>query len=145
MNSRTICALLGISAMIGAVNAHDYAAGQHWSYKTRPGEEKSVVVINLVEQDAKRGAIYHISVLHVNMPTLDGSASREMDLPHSPVSQQTLDDSVIALLETGEPVAAYRQGYEIWKAAFDAGKAGVFKIPVAQIVDFIEATIRKGR
>ena len=144
MKSRLLLALLTTSAMIGAVNAHDYAAGQQWSYQTRAGEEKSVVVIDLVEQDAKLGAIYHISILHVNIHKPGSAVRKETDLPHVPVSQKTLDASVIALLKTGEPVAAYRQGYAIWKESFDAGKAGVFTIPVTQIIDIIETTIPKG-
>jgi len=33
------------------------------------------------------------------------------------------------------------EGYGHWKAAFDAGEGGIFSIPVAQAVEYIEKAV----
>src|SRR5712672_2392569 len=140
MQSIAVILLMGLVAT--TANAHDYKEGQLWSYRSRPGVESSVVLIILIEQHAKIGSIYHISVLQAHLPNLKNGSRLTMDLPHFPVSKETLDKSVVSLLGHREILAAYRNGYNIWRAAFDAGRAGVFTLSVAEIVATIEDTIK---
>jgi hypothetical protein len=66
---RKVLASVGLLFMMGgAANAQDYAVGQVWSYHTRPGEDKSVLQINKIEQDPKLGTIFQISVYGIYIP-----------------------------------------------------------------------------
>jgi hypothetical protein len=67
------------------------------------------------------------------------------DVAHLPVSKATLDGSVVALTGTRERFPGYRSGYDQWKKAFDAGRAGVFTISLAEVVATIEAGILRPR
>ncbi|VFR47223.1 hypothetical protein BER2_3484 [plant metagenome] len=127
----------------GAATAPPYEAGQVWRYQTRPGEEQSRVLINKVERHDTLGWIFHISVLAVQVknPCSDGGISTA--LPHFPVSAQTLKDSLLEVEGSQAPNPDYLEGYEIWKAAFDKGEAGVFTLTVADIVGVVEQTINQ--
>ena len=134
---------MSLLSMFGFAKASDYSEGQVWSYKTRAGEESSTVLINKVEQNDKLGKIYHISLdgVKVKNPHIAGGFSN--DLPHFPVSQETLKKSLLKKVSTSPPNPEYLEGYSTWKEAFDAGEAGIFTISVAEIVGFIEETINK--
>ena len=65
-------------------------------------------------------------------------------LPHAPVDRNTLDNSVTELVGalSTEP-SDFADGYEIWKESFETGDAGVFDIPVTQIIEFVEDTVNR--
>ena len=135
--------IMSLLSMFGFAKAAEYSEGQVWSYKTRAGEEKSTVLINKVELNEKLGKIYHISVSDVKVknPRTDSGFSTE--LPHFPVSEETLTKSLIKLIGKREPNPDYIDGYNTWKAAFEAGEAGIFTVSVSEIVDFIEQAINQ--
>lgn len=119
---------------------HDkYRAGQVWSYKTRTGEENSRIYIVKVDTDGELGSIFHIYVdgIAIKNPHLPNGGS-QTSLPHSPVSAETLDASVVELIESDGKMPDISEGYGVWKEAYDKGEAGVFTIPVAKIVQYIE-------
>jgi len=128
------------AGLLGASNPaarHHYTAGQVWEYRTRPGDEGSLLKIQQVEADpplAKRGPIYHISVIgfHLSNPQVVSI------LPHAPVSQQTLDASVIRLATTSAAFPDAAPGIDEWRQA----KGGVFTIPVAEIIDILDQRTR---
>lgn len=127
----------------GKSKAADYSEGQVWSYKTRPGEEKSTVQINKIEWYEPVGHVFHISVdgLMIKNPLVEGGISTE--LPHAPVMEETLTQSFTTLICAREPNPNYIEGYEDWKATFDAGSGGVFNISVAKIVDAVESGLNQ--
>lgn len=63
---------------------------------------------------------------------------RSTGLPHLPVSGKTLDTSVTTLVRTTKDLPDIAPGYGLWREAFDRGKAGIFTLPVAKIIDGIE-------
>lgn len=65
-----------------------FAEGQVWEYRTRPGDEGSLLKIQRVEAGPDGSAIYHISVIGVR---LGGQAG--VQLQHLPVSAETLNGS----------------------------------------------------
>jgi hypothetical protein len=87
------------------------------------------------------GAIFHISVfgLHISNPRVAGGVLTE--LPHLPVSKETLDSSVESLTNTPVRPVAYEEGYVHWKKEFDAGHAGIYTMSVAEIVTLAEKTM----
>ena len=134
---------MSLLSILGLAQGADYAEGQVWKYKTRAGEANSTLQISKVESDPKLGKIFHISVfqVHVKNPGLASGVTTE--LPHFPVSRQTLDASVTQLIGTSPVKAAYQEGYAQWRQAFDAHKAGIFTIPVNQIVASVESIINQ--
>jgi hypothetical protein len=142
MQTRLI-ALFFIGAMtMSAAGAQSYAEGQIWSYKARPGEEGSTLLINKIEHDARVGPIYHISVAGVSVKNRQSPGAVQRDLPHFPVAERTLDASCVALVGNSSPNPAYLKGYTLWKQAFDQHQAGIFTVSVAEIVGAIESAVR---
>ena len=132
---------MSLASFFGFASAHDFQAGQVWAYKTRDGEAASTLLIDKVESDPKLGKIFHVSVSGVRVKNPKAASGLTTDLPHFPVSTQTLEQSCIRIVGHAEPNPAYLPGYAEWKRAFDQGQAGVFTIPVAEIVGGIESAI----
>lgn len=126
-------------------NKSTYAEGQVWTFHPRPGEDGATLLINRIESHPKLGEIFHVSVFGVRLdnPVIAGAVITE--LPHFPVSRETLDKSCLQLQGMREPNPDYLPGYDHWREAFDAGKAGVFDIPVAEIVDVVQQAIAQQR
>ncbi len=136
--------LAGLLALIGSTHAMaEYEVGQVWEYKTRPGEEASKLYIAKIDKHEKIGKIFHIYVdgLHIRNDRVESGFQEA--LPHAPVDTSTLDASVTKLVETTKDVPVVSDGYDIWKKAFDSGQGGVFNIPVAKIVEYIEGVVNK--
>jgi hypothetical protein len=133
--------MMSLLSFFGIASAQDFAEGQLWNYKTRPGENGSQVLINKVEIDPKLGKIFHISVsgVKVKNPKIAGGFSTT--LPHFPVSEETLKKSLTKFNGKSQPNPEYYEGYMTWKSAFDKGEAGVFTIDVADIVGVVEKAI----
>ena len=122
-----------------------YAEGQVWQYHARPGDTGSTLQINKIEIAGTR-EIFHLSVMDVCLenPMVSGGVTSE--LPHFPVSRETLDKSVTSLLAAPPRLIDYQDGYQEWRRAFDAGEGGVFTISVAEIVEVVvEAIARHSR
>ena len=135
--------IMSLFSILGLTNANGYSEGQVWSYKTRPGEEESTVLINKVESHEKLGKIFHISVSGVKVKNPHIAGGFSSDLPHFPVSEETLKKSLTKLAGKSKPNPEYLEGYNTWKEAFDAGQAGIFTISVSEIIGFVEVTINK--
>ena len=135
--------LLVLSLPAGPVLAADYAAGQIWSYHTRPGEEDSRLYIVRIDRELSAKPIFHIYVdgLKLKNPLMTGGIQDH--LPHAPVSQESLDASVVALLKSDAPMPNIAEGYSLWRLAFGRGQAGVFTMPVKEVVQYIEDAFNK--
>jgi hypothetical protein len=132
--ARIVTCLAGFLALTAQTAPPRYAVGQIWEYKTRPGDEGSLLKIQAIEDDpafAKLGPVYHISVIgfHFHNPRMTPV------LPHSPVSRETLDASVTRMTTNKATFPDVEAGIEEWHKA----RGGVFTIGVAQIVEIIDA------
>jgi len=121
----------------------EYKAGQRWSYKTRAGEEGSFLIILKVENDPKLGTIVHIALdgLKVkNRRSPDGLIERA---DHLPFAKGAIDKSVLKLLKENVDLPDFEEGYQMWREAFDANRAGIYTITVAEAVGVMEATLNQ--
>ena len=132
-----LCVVLGTSVEASAATA-DFSAGQVWAYRTRPGEEMSRLLIDKVEDDPRLGRIYHISVTGIHIGRPDAATRFLGELPHLPVSEKTLTLSCTTLVGESGPNPNYLDGYQAWRKAFEAGRAGVYTISIAEIVDTVD-------
>jgi hypothetical protein len=123
--------------------AREFSEGQVWTYRTRQNELESTLIINKVESDLKLGKIYHISISRVKVRNPNAPTGVSTELPHFPVSTETLEKSCLLLLKKSNPNPNYREGYQEWLNAFNQGKAGVFTISVSEIIDTVEMAISK--
>ncbi len=109
-----------------------------WKYRTRPHERDSRVIIVKIETFHESELAYHIVIegLQIKNPYLDTGIQTE--LPHSPVSRKTLDDSLTELEGMRHDVPDISEGYANWSEAREEQGAGIFSIPVSSIVQYIE-------
>jgi hypothetical protein len=135
-------ALLAITLLLSLAAAPAVAAsfeeGQIWRYQTRPGEEASRLFIARIDRGLGTQTIYHIYLdgLKLKNPLYEGGVQDH--LPHAPVTRRSLETSVTELLEEHATMPDIAEGYAAWLLAFEKGQAGIFTLPVNQIVQHIE-------
>ncbi|CAN7215886.1 hypothetical protein LJR143_000619 [Pseudoxanthomonas sp. LjRoot143] len=120
-----------------------YAVGQQWRCRGRHAAETPTLTINRIDPHPLGGEILHVSVTHARIrhPGLrDGVITT---FAHLPIIGQVLERSDAEHVGQGTPDPAYLDGYNQWKQAFDAGKAGSYGIPLAEILDLIETMLAK--
>ena len=118
-----------------------YKVGQVWSYKTRPTEKKSSLIVLKVEHHPKLGNIIHIALRDLKLSKPNGDFIETAG--HLPFAEEAINKSVVKLLKEKADIPDYEEGYGMCKEAFDAGKAGVYTITVAEAVDVMEATLNQ--
>jgi hypothetical protein len=124
-------------------SAQQFSEGQVWHYKARPHEATSTIQICKIESDPRMGEMFHISIRGLRMKNPRSPTGFNDQMSHAPVSRQTLAQSVTKLSGTSSVDPGYREGYATWRKAFEQGDAGIFTIPVAEIVSGIETAINK--
>lgn len=133
----------GKDSMLTELNTGKYRVGQVWKFKPRPGEDGSTLTVVRVESSKDRGVIVHVSVegVHIKNPRAPGGFSDT--LQHAPFSEEAIARSVTTLVGETKTLPSHEEGYRQWRKAFDAGKAGVFSITVAEAVGFMESAINR--
>jgi len=128
-------ALLGALCFSSVVSAApSLKEGDIWAYKTRPGEEQSTLTILKIENYPAYGKVVHIRVDGIHM--INPVAGNEInEMPHLPFHAKALQSSLTRRVGETAQIPDFSQGYEYWKAAFDEGKAGAFRISVRQALD----------
>ena len=128
------CLLLGAA---GGVAAENYEAGQVWSYKTRPQEPKSTLMILRIDNTSKLGQVVYIGLADVRIHHPNGKIIGS--LSPLPFTKDALDKSVVKLVgRTDQPMSS-NFGYLKWKEAQLAGKTPTTHAkPVAEIVNALE-------
>jgi hypothetical protein len=130
---RSMAGLVLLVALGAAAAPSRYAVGQVWEYHARPGDEGSLLKIQSIEDEPayNAGPIYHISVIgfHVRNPQMAPI------LAHAPVNRAVLDASVTRLSDSKAEFPDAAPGIAQWRAA----KGGVFTIPVARIIEILDA------
>ena len=112
----------------------DFTAGQIWKYNNRPGEEDSTLTILDVEEYEKEEVV-HIRIDGIKMTLPNGTIADH--IKHLPFSAMVLRSSVTRLIGRTPGLPPFLEGYTQWKNAFDAGKAGYWKMPVQEAVEAV--------
>ncbi len=121
-------------------SAVDFEIGQVWTYHARSHEKESTLTILKIDEfnDQK---IVSIQITQRSVKSDQNPEGNVRVLEHIPIASQALSESVIELLSCGKVPVGYKEGYNIWKEAFDTGRGGYFTIPVVDIVIYIEQTL----
>ena len=125
-----VFAIGAFTILTGFSEPDRYAAGQIWEYRTRPSDMGSLLKVQHVENHEVLGTVYHISVIGIRLR----NPEMHPELPHTPVSRETLDASVTELSTKTPVFPKPEDGIAQWRA--DDG--GVFTIPVADIVEIVD-------
>jgi hypothetical protein len=121
-----------------------YKVGQIWSFKSRSNEPNARLTIVKIESDRKLGNIIHVQVDSVKIKTSAKSAKYTHLVSHMPFSEAAIAFSVTEKLGEVAELPDFQEGYAEWRNSFEAGKAGVFSIPVGKSVEYMETTALKG-
>ncbi|SEM36225.1 hypothetical protein SAMN02800694_0789 [Luteibacter sp. UNCMF331Sha3.1] len=119
----------------------DYAVGQAWTYRTRPGEEASRVAIRRIDREPEDGEVFHVSILGVKLRNHRLPGGTQPAMNHAAVSRATLDASLLAHEGAADTDEAWRDGYAVWRQAYDNGDAGIFDLPIPEILGYIEMVV----
>jgi hypothetical protein len=122
-----------------------FRAGQVWRYRCRPGEDGSRAIVGRVEAVAGGQIIVHVQLVGLNVRNPDAPSGRSAVIQHSPVAELQVAQSVVGLESEDGLVVGFDEGYAMWRQGFEAGNAGVFTVPLAEVVSLIEQTLGSGR
>jgi hypothetical protein len=124
-----------------AGDAAGFAPGQVWTYRTRPGEGASRAVICRVDEATSAGAVVHVQVLGVALrnPAADGGVSTVAG--HVPLTEAALRASVLERAPGRAACAGFEAAHAAWATAVAAGRAGAFKVPVAEALDAVQRAV----
>jgi hypothetical protein len=133
---RWLCCWLVLGAAGGAF-AETYEVGQVWSYKTRPQEKSSTLIVLRIDNTSKLGQVVFVGLKDVRLLHPSGKVVSSMS--PLPFTKDALDQSVIKLLGKTDKLMESSFGYEKWKEAQFAGKKPLtYAKPVAEIVNGLE-------
>lgn len=146
MRNAARCLVVGIELLVAVAGTWACAAdaseaqlvklraGQVWAYEARPGESDSVLTILRIERYSDLGTVVHVRVdgIHMVNPLKGGAIT---NIPHLPFKELAVQRSVTRLLRTSATVPDFREGYNTWKAAYQAGQAGAFDMPVRDVLN----------
>jgi hypothetical protein len=115
-----------------------YRPGQVWHFKTRPGEENSVLTILKIESAPKIGTILHVRVDGVRLRNCTGGPEPD-NFEHMPFTRDAIERSVTKLAAEKKDIPPFEDGYDEWRKAC----GGVYTITVAEAIAAGEVTFRK--
>jgi hypothetical protein len=113
----------------------EFKVGQVWNYRTRPTELNSTLTICKVEKVGKLGIVIHVSIADVRL-------GLGTSIQHMPFTESAVKQSVTQLIKEGVASPNYREGYEEWRNSIEAGKGGVWTIPVAEALAAAESSLK---
>lgn len=124
-----------------------FAPGQRWTYRTRPGEETSTLLVLGCdprrpaegEERAEDRSVVSVRLDALQMVGPEGPGSWISELAHTPVAEENVRESVLDLLEEDAALPADLSGYLGWQLDYERGEAGFFTVPVAEILDLLES------
>jgi hypothetical protein len=119
--------------------------GECWSYSTRPGEESSFLVIRKIETLPKLGEVVHVSVFDLKIKSPSAPNGFTDQAGHLPIAGANVRASLKTKVQKKIPNVDWKEGYRMWREAYDAGKGGVFTKPVSECVGFLEEAINRGK
>ncbi|WP_064014849.1 hypothetical protein [Deinococcus puniceus] len=117
-----------------------FAPGQRWTYRTRPGEDTSTALI-LKREELPGGPVLHVQLDGLRLHNPLTPSGLQTELGHLPLTEAAAQACLTELIDAHAAIPTDQSGYQQWRSAFDAGEAGVFTLPLAEIVGVLEGAI----
>ncbi|MFM1814237.1 MAG: hypothetical protein RLZ98_932 [Pseudomonadota bacterium] len=118
--------------------ARIYLPGEVWRYQARDEEPLSRVFIAKVDRQENGEEIFHVALDNLAIRAPGHGEGMLTEIGHLPVSRACLEASLTDRIPYVGQVPDVSEGYAQWHAAFMSGEAGVFDIPIAEIVGAME-------
>lgn len=115
-----------------------YEVGQIWQYQSRAGEENSELTIVNIENHQKNGVIINVFVDGLKIKNSMSPDGISKEIQHLPFSKEAINKSVVKLKRKTSTLPDFKAGYNEWNSAFKAGKAGIFTVPVKEVIQMME-------
>jgi hypothetical protein len=128
----------------GCTKKDQYSVGQEWNYKT-PTEKSSTLTILKIEEYPETGKVIHISISGLKVKDISSTTGFADKCTYSHIRRgirQKCHQS--EKRNRKKPDSLELDGYSYWKKEFDKGDAGIFTIPVSEIVETMEKSILAG-
>jgi hypothetical protein len=110
-------------------------------YRTRPGEEESIVLVGRVENSPDIGEIIHIQIQGLSLRNPYTPTGTQSTLGHTALTAEAMRHSVIRRVSGDLDAPAFDEGYRSWQSVFESGEAQVFMISVSEIVDVLQEAL----
>lgn len=123
--------------------ASKYKVGQKWSYNARPGEEHSYLIIVKIDDDPKLGRIIHIALRDLKMKNPRSPDGITQNVNHMPFLEAAIEKSGLKLLKDKVDLPDFQEGYQAWREAFVAERAGAYSITVGEAVTVMETALNR--
>ena len=115
-----------------------FEVGQEWYYQSRPQEKESTFIITRIDQGGPKVKIVHIYVKGLKMKNKLSTTGFNDHIVHLPCSEEAILASGLKLKNELVPLPNFTEGYLSWLKSFEQNKAGVFKLPLAESIVFLE-------
>jgi hypothetical protein len=112
-----------------------FRVGQVWAFKAPPHLPDARLTILRVESDGRGDVIVHVALSGVSYG--DGQTK----VNHLPFAATAVDESVTTLERESGETPDFQEGYDTWRVAYDAGKAGVFTISVGEAYEQVTGVL----
>jgi hypothetical protein len=134
--------LLGARSLVAG---EAFSPGQTWTYRTKPNQTSSRVVILRVEDHPKAGRLVHVSLVGLGLWRKPGASPEGWNIAHLAFAESALRNSVIQLDQTVRtaPDAADKT-YRQWKRDADRGRVQAWTVSVAEAMEEIERRVLAG-
>lgn len=95
-----------------------------------------------LEDDERDGPIVHVLLADLRLRTPWGP-NEFQDFLYSPVAERAFRASTIEVAATGEDTSRADEGLAAWRAARRQGRAGIWSIPLGEVVASMEEAIQR--
>ena len=150
LNRLLVLLLIGAAASASAevpapvtTTSEHFEVGQVWAYRTRPGEEESRVIVGRIEELREDTIVVHVQLVGVRLRNPAAPTGYASVIGHAPIDEAALRGSVTTLTDEKIEPDGLDEGYRIWLEGYREGQAGVFTIPLSEVVGFIEEAINR--
>ncbi|PCJ61895.1 MAG: hypothetical protein COA79_06260 [Planctomycetota bacterium] len=120
------------------MNKISFIVGQEWSYKTRENEKESTYIITKIDDKNNKQNIIHIYIKNLKMKNALSQTGFNDHIVHLPFDYNSLKECTLDLKTQHQTLPDFKEGYLEWIKMFESGKAGVFKIPLSDAINYLE-------
>jgi hypothetical protein len=121
----------------------EFKVGQVWKCNTRPNEPDSTITICKVEACGTLGTVIHVSINDVKIKKRRNKDGHATKISHLPFAELAIKQSVTQLAQEKVTLPNLSEGYQPWRKAAEAGKAGIWTVTVDEAVAAMEKAMNK--
>lgn len=91
----------------------------------------ATVIIGRIDDDTRAGSVVSVSIADITPPALHGYLNR---LLHLPFEREAFELSALDAIGDRPLPQGFADAYEQWRQPFDRGEAGIFTLPVEEVL-----------